>query len=690
MQSFVTHPDPLAPWRRLPRAAANLRVPPRICPSEWAEAYRRLPKGQSARPGPYRNANAPYLAAIMNLADAPGVAEVIVAKAAQVGVSEAARNLLGYWAMQDPEPCGLLLPNEDKGRKIIGNRIIPMIRQTPVLRDLMTESAYDLQKGEITLANGFRLHLMWSGSAASMAADPMCRAIADEVDKFAPYTGIESDPISLVRKRLTTYGRRARLMAISTPTLRTAPIWQMFETADVQLRFYCVCPHCDRRQHLIFGQLKWPTDQQMGIAADAPDRRLARARYIRHHGAAWYECEHCHERITEREHKAAFIRSGVWKSEDGSIEDADQVRTWPTGTRLGMHVNALYALWVSWSEIAAAFVEAKAAGGLAALQDFFNSVLGEPFEQQIGRTTANQFSDRSKAPGNLPEGIVPHWARKLICTVDTQADHFYVVIRAWGTNQRSARVWHGTVREFADLDRLCKLTLWPRQRQGEIKAKSDEAHQVKGVPIDPHAETLVDICLIDTGGTVAKVDGDPTRTREVYTWASARPSWVFPIKGDARPMRGVLVRRGANETGTAVRGRDVNLRLVSTHACNDELQALIQRDGNWWALNDHNDAVYNEHMGAVHKVAAPGRSAGRVGMTEEWKPLTAGLRHDYRDCEAYQIAALSLLGPNWQRDEADRATVQRINAPQGGGWFAAQKRRKRGEGWGGSQKRSTQ
>ena len=97
-----------------PAELSAWRMPPEMRPSQWAERYRSLPHGQSPLPGPWENENAPYSRGIMDLAAAPGVAQLNVCKAAQIGVSEAMRNLLGYWAHLDPEPMGLTLPDEGK------------------------------------------------------------------------------------------------------------------------------------------------------------------------------------------------------------------------------------------------------------------------------------------------------------------------------------------------------------------------------------------------------------------------------------------------------------------------------------------------------------------------------------------------------------------------------------------------
>jgi hypothetical protein len=55
----------------------------------------------------------------------------------------------------------LVLPDENVGRRIMANRILPLFRSTAGLRDLTTRTARDVQLNSITLSNGFTLRLGW-------------------------------------------------------------------------------------------------------------------------------------------------------------------------------------------------------------------------------------------------------------------------------------------------------------------------------------------------------------------------------------------------------------------------------------------------------------------------------------------------------------------------------------------------
>ena len=590
--------------------------PAEMKPSEWAQRYRWLPKGQTHRAGPWDNDYTPYLRGIMDLCTAPGVAQLNIMKAAQIGVSEALRNVIGYAADQEGDPVGLGLPDKSKGRKIVGNRVIPMFRACPRLARLCTDRLHDLQKEQILLRNGWLLHLMWSGSPSAMASDPMRRCFNDEVDKFAAWTGAEAGPVELTLKRLRTYEDRACQVNCSTPTTRFGMIYQLWEGSDVRLYFMVPCPQCGAFQTLDFANLKWGH-------ADIEDRK-ERAALVKKTGDVWYECGVCEAHIPEHD-RSAMLQAGRWGTEDGSIEDAEAVERWPAGTRLAIQISSLYCPWVSWADTAREFL--LSVGNLSKMLDFRTQTLGEPFEQQVEHTRATFFSDKCKA-ATLPEGMVPKWSAKLLATIDTQHDHFWVVVRAWGPGMRSARVWHGRIETFEGLDKLIFYDKWRVQD-------------------DARPAPMIELALIDSGGT--KMEGEAqSRTMEVYRWVLGRRARVRPIKGAAKSRAGLFMWHGKAFIDDGVpksrRRKRAELRLfhVYTHHWRDELAFLMtatekdEADGiPLWQLNDRDDPEYNEHLANMNKVTV------RQGTTaaEEWLPVGRGLRHDLHDCEAYQVAA---------------------------------------------------
>jgi phage terminase large subunit GpA-like protein len=605
-----------------------LRPIEQCLPSAWAQQNRVLTRRQSSRPGPWQNENAPPLKGLMDLCVRKTIREIWLVKAAQIGASEAIRNVLGHRAQREPDPALIVLPDEKVGRKIVGKRLLPLFEDTDCLKELMTGSRRDAKLTSILLINGFELGLAWAGSAASLASDPIRLAVLDEVDKFPEFTGREAAPVDLARVRLRTYTELhlSLLIALSTPTTRNGPITKGFEACSIKLWYFVPCPHCRTNQRLIFDRLKWekfkeqPTDE-------------ARANLIRMRKAAWYQCAKCNGRIEEH-HKKAALLAGYWGTLDGKWKlffDGHEEGAFPEGDRVGVHLSALYDLSTSFAAIAAEAVEAGK--NPEKLMHLRNSTLAEVFEQPVATPTVNLFASKCRPD---PESdfvppkakLVPKWASRLLMTVDTQKDHFWFVIRAFGYRYRSQRIHHGKVQSFEDLKQLFDNAYFPYQ---------DDAYP----PIRCH------MAGIDSGGT--KVDVDRSRTDEVYQFCLTDPIRLKPLKGASKPSdQPIRLRKVIYSPANKARNPyEVWLFLIDpgyyqdllahystlTIPLVDEKTGELLGDEDFWQLNDVDDGEYNAHLANMHKVRLDAR-----GFEERWVPKTEGARVDLRDCEVYQLA----------------------------------------------------
>lgn len=642
-----------------PREREALAWPEAILPSQWAAAHRVLERGEAYHYGPWRNETAPYLRGLMDIPLKPGVSEVYIMKSAQGGGSEAMRNLIGFMSEREPDPMGIALPNKEKGESIVRNRLIPLFRNTRSLAQLLTARAHDIKKSEIHLRNGMSIRLMWSGSPASMASDPMRFAFADEIDKFVVWAGREGKPIDLIRLRLRTYGDQALLFAISTPTTSAGEIARLFNSADHRLYYLIACPACATRQRLICDRDTFHFPRRDGESREAWADRVRRDP-----AACWYACRACSAPITEAD-RLRLIQTGLWATADargladGLIDDAEAIPSFPRGTRLGLHFSAFNYTWTPMCDIAAEFINSL--GDLPKTFTFHTGTLGEPFHQKVESTQASAFSARA-ASAEMPEGVVAPWAVKILATVDTQKDHFWVVLRAWGPGMRSHRLWHGRVEsppaagaadnfrgEFALLDQLLFESRWP-------------AADNQRPPL------AVELALIDSGGT--RLAGElASRTMAVYRYALSRRASVRPIKGMARPSaNGLFIAPGTGwyDPGSASKSRasggaapeKVTLWHLDTHHFQDELAELIARKielpdpatgellpVDAWQLNQNDEPTYNAHLSNMQKVlVAPKGSASAV---ETWTPVPAHARIDYHDC--YDDVTEVLTHAGWKR-----------------------------------------
>ena len=637
-QPFASRPD----WAGRDFDAAERRalIPPeRSTAWQWAAKYRYLTARQSLRcPGPWRDENQPILRGIMEIASRPSVREAWIKKSGQLGVSEAVRNVIGCRADQNPLSLLLVLPNEKKGREVVRTRIIPLFQDTRRLRALLTGRRLDFKLSAISLINGFDFRLAYAGSPTSLAADPIATVILDEVDKFEQPAGREADPVDLARTRLRTLEQQKRslLIALSTPTTDDGPVAVESDRCPIKLHYYTPCPHCGAFQRLVFDRLHWEKFPDL-IEANA------RGAAVKARHAAWFECENprCAEDFPDGAgrildvHKLPMLLKGYWGTPDGSWKlffDGREEGVQPEGDKIAMHAPAMYDVAVPWSSIAAEFIAAD--GRPDRLQHFYNSTLAETFKLHSGPTaTATIFSAKCRPDIETgftpsPARIVPLWASRLLMTVDTQKDHFYFVIRAWGQRMRSQRIHHGRVASFAELEELFYRAHFPYP---DGKYPPIRCYKVG----------------IDSGGGTDD-QTDANRTQQVYEWCNIDPIWRIPLKGSRSfeeriKWRNVLYQppKGQRSSFT-VRlylwdgsfYRDLLASYInSVLPVLDESTGEITDDVPQWELNDLNDEAYNHQMANVIKKRI---RKGR-GHVDVWATRTEGARHDYHDCEAEQI-----------------------------------------------------
>jgi phage terminase large subunit GpA-like protein len=134
----------------------------------------------------------------------PGVHTITAMVCTQLTKTALLENIVGYHAHLDPCPILLLQPKDEAALQFSKERLTPLIRATPALRELVgparTRSADDtlLYKA---FPGGF-IALAGAGSPDNLARRPIRIVLADEIDKY-PVTR-EGDPIMLAEERSIT------------------------------------------------------------------------------------------------------------------------------------------------------------------------------------------------------------------------------------------------------------------------------------------------------------------------------------------------------------------------------------------------------------------------------------------------------------------------------------------------------
>ncbi len=214
-------------------------------------------------PGMFRIAMAPYQAEPMDCAMDNSVQSVVLMWASQTGKTEVINNLIGFHIDLDPSPILCLQPTLEIAASWSTDRLSPMVRDTPVLKNLVADpKARD--SGNTKLHKKFtggHITIAGANSPASLAARPIRVVLCDEVDRYPASAGTEGDPISLAMKRSDTFFNSVHVIT-STPTTRgVSRIESEFELTD-QRKWFCPCPHCGEQQTLEWANIKWDKDEE--------------------------------------------------------------------------------------------------------------------------------------------------------------------------------------------------------------------------------------------------------------------------------------------------------------------------------------------------------------------------------------------------------------------------------------------
>jgi len=122
------------------RVLSTLAPPPKYTVSEWADARRRLSAEASALPGRWRTKVVEFMREPMDCIGDPRVHRVVIMAAAQVAKTEVLLNVIGYCIDYDPSPIMVVQPTLDMAQTFSKDRVAPMLRDTPALRDKVQDA----------------------------------------------------------------------------------------------------------------------------------------------------------------------------------------------------------------------------------------------------------------------------------------------------------------------------------------------------------------------------------------------------------------------------------------------------------------------------------------------------------------------------------------------------------------------
>ena len=602
---------------------------------EWADRYRKLAKEAGSTSGAWSTATVEIARGPMLAATEPGVHIITVMSCTQLLKTALVENVFGYYAHLDPCPMLLLQPKQDAAEQFSKERITPLIRATPALRDLIgttkTRSADETLLFK-TFPGGF-LALAGAGSPDNLARRPIRILLCDEVDKY-PVTR-EGDPIMLAEERTATFGANWLSIRACSPTVEDeSRIAASYEESD-QRRASLACPHCGHRQFPdFFRHVNWSKENG--------EHKPGTARiYCEACGTGWTEGQRLKALATARWHQTRpFTCCGLRQAPleeyarawaDETIADpAGEVWDWCAGERFavyrarcrkcrahavpnehaGFQASKLFSPWPKDkpADIARKWLAAR--GDSDREQTWWNTQQGLPHRVNSGKKLG---AETLLARGEVWDAEVPDGVAVITAGGDFQGDRAEFEFVGWGRNEESWSLAHEVI---------------------------------EGDPETPEFWTRVDQLLrrvwrrADGRGiaTMAACLDSGHHTQHVYEFARQRLGRrIWAIKGESARMgqRSPVwpVKRPSSRNKAAFRPV-----IIGTNAAKDVIHARLQVEQ---AGPGYMHFPADRDLGWFQQLVSERQAVKRLaGRTYRIWELPGGRANEALDCRVYAYAAL--------------------------------------------------
>ena len=536
----------------------------------------------------------------------------------------------------DCDPCPMMFASADEKLAVeVVERTYGMISHCPQLAELLPPPN---RRRQAKIDFRFcRVYVAWSRSVSTLA-DKAARVIhSNEVDKWEHQsTSREADPFKLADERAKEFPTFKRWKE-GTPQEKGSSRIERGRLASCNALLYVPCVHCWGYQPLDFGR----EDSVHGVKWDRSEAGRSNSELAKRTGR--YVCAKC-EGILRDEHRGTMMRLGVWVPEGCGVNDAEAKRCaevwrqpgrerwkgwkaspWITGTPLrdgrdwGSRLSSLYALSLSWGDVAREFVASK--DKPYELRNFKNSWLAETWEHIRRETTWEQLGGRVISK-EITRGVVPNWASVITIGIDRQqdngSDRFPWVIDAWGPEYRSATIAYGQAETFAQLKSLIVGSTWEHADKGpRMKLRwglFDSGFLPKGVDEFCHECRKGGVPVFPCKGSSTAMQS--TWSEGVLGPRTSRPGEVHYMVDTSRTQ---LWIEGQVRSATKDDAQGYSLYSGSLFEHQDFLEQL---------LNDHLDDSKQDRTGNIR---------------ESWCKVDESKPNDYRACRRYSYAAM-LIG----------------------------------------------
>jgi len=485
--------------------------PPAVDLLKFAKEEIRFSERISSLPGRYREDLFPFFSEILRaLSPEDPCTIVTLKKSAQVGGTVLANIfLLGTTALT---PCDFLyvLPTEDNASRWSKTKLMPLLRETPAVRSLFSESSRDGQNSILykeRIDGRGALQASGANSPASLSMISPRRQVQDDLAKWSMNDA--GDPEVQADSRSKAFYDR-KVFKISTPLIAPGCRISANYLDGTQERYHVPCPHkeCGELQ-----ELRWE-NMRDHIDPEHPEN-------------AHFVCIHCGCEIHEHH------RSWMVKPENG----ARWVAKYPERARhhRSFHIWVAYSPLESWEAIARMWLKVQSGApddkdkSAGSEQVFWNDWLGLEFEAESRAIAWEDLRDRAEGQG-FRRGMIPSGILALTLGIDVQGDRVEWLLRGWGRNRFSAVIDWGRIDQTAG---------------SFLPTYKEHSGHISEPEVRAALDRLLDRAWLDEHGRrrkvdLAAIDGN-AYTEDVWLWARKHPkSRVIMVRGDNKDAAPLL------------------------------------------------------------------------------------------------------------------------------------------------------
>jgi phage terminase large subunit GpA-like protein len=577
---------------------------------QWADRHRVLSTKGSAEPGPWRTDRTPYLREPLQcLSPSSPWRRVVLMFGSQMGKTEVVLNWLGAIIHLWPAPTLLVQPTLDMAKRLNRQRLEPLLRETPVLSDLIAP-ARARDSGNTMFLKEFRgglFVLTGANSGSGLQSMPAAYLLADEVSSYPFEADDKGDPLENAEARTSTFPM-GKVLITSTPGTRgMCRITSEYETRSDRRLLAVLMPCCGSLEVLRWREhMKW----------DRPD------------GEVFAQCPACGERVSEH-HKTTMLAGAAW-----------QATAKGDGITAGFHLPGWYAPagWTSWEQIRDEFLRAKTDPLL--LKGWVNKRAAEAWEDEaVAVINAEGLMARAQSE-TFSSGTCPEGAVLLLMAVDTQDTWLETTVWGFGRGEEMWRIWHQKVEgspaeddAWEQIDSI-RRTEWPMEGGGTLTVRH---------------------CGVDTGGHF---------TQEAYEYCRQRArEGVVALKGSstkAAPALGKGSRVDVNARGQTIK-KGLTLYQVGGDTLKRTIYARLKKDAPGpGAIHLPNDVTEEYLQGLTCERLVPKMVKGFQVLGWE---NPSGARNEPLDLTVYSLAILELVKRRYSRasfwDQLEAAAEER-------------------------------